>query len=316
MYQLKKPEKFSFDAARDGFMLMLWGYFLKIVIAVRASIIVDTVYGDIDSYHGWYLIIATMLFAVQIYCDFAGYSIIAAGSAKILGIRLMENFNAPYTAVSVTDFWRRWHISLSTWFRDYVYIPLGGNRKGALRKEWNRIIVFLLSGLWHGANLTFVVWGGINGLYQMIGDFTRPMRLKIVRMLRLRPATAGFKIYQALVTFLLIDFSWIFFRADDIHQANTIIHSIFHADNPWILLDGSLYGLGLNEKNVHLLVICIIVLLAADILKHNGICIRNILIQQDYPVRWLVFTFSIWFILTFGIWGAVYDANQFIYFQF
>ena len=159
--QLAIPQPFDFDKARDGFLLMLWGYFLKIVLADRIAIVVDTVYTDYEKYPGWYLIVATVLFAFQIYCDFAGYSTIAIGAAEILGIKLMENFNAPYTAESVADFWKRWHISLTSWFRDYLYIPLGGNRKGKIRTYLNRMIVFLLSGLWHGASLHFVMWGGL-----------------------------------------------------------------------------------------------------------------------------------------------------------
>ena len=150
--QLAVPKKFDFVKARDGFLLMIWGYFLKVVLADRIAIFVDTVYGDYQTFNGWYIAVATILFAVQIYCDFAGYSTIAMGAAEILGIDLMENFDAPYLSASVADFWRRWHISLTSWFKDYLYIPLGGSRKGKVRKYINKLIVFLVSGLWHGAN--------------------------------------------------------------------------------------------------------------------------------------------------------------------
>lgn len=158
--QLSSPARFSYDRAKDGVYLMLWGFFLKIVIADRIALFVDTVYGDYMKYGGWYLVVATVLFAFQIYCDFYGYSTITMGAAWVLGVRLMENFNAPYLATSVSDFWRRWHISLTTWFRDYLYIPLGGNRKGKLRKYINKMIVFAASGLWHGSSLAYVLWGG------------------------------------------------------------------------------------------------------------------------------------------------------------
>ncbi len=163
--QLEGNKRFDFDVAKDGFMLMLWGLFLKIVVADRIGIFVDTVYGDFESFGGLYIVVASILFAIQIYCDFAGYSTIAMGAAQILGIKLMENFDAPYLSTSVADFWRRWHISLTTWFKDYLYIPLGGSRKGTLRKYINKIIVFLISGLWHGAGFSYIVWGGLNGLY-------------------------------------------------------------------------------------------------------------------------------------------------------
>ncbi len=158
--QLSSLKKFSFENAREGLILMLWGYFLKIVLADRIAIFVDFVYGDITKHGGYFLVIATILFAVQIYCDFYGYSVIAMGSAKILGIRLMENFDAPYLSTSVGEFWRKWHISLTSWFKDYLYIPLGGNRKGKSRKLLNKLLVFIVSGIWHGAEITFVVWGG------------------------------------------------------------------------------------------------------------------------------------------------------------
>ena len=158
--QLSVPSKFSFENMREGFLLMLWGYFLKLVLADRIAVFVDVVYGDIATYPGAYLVVATVLFAVQIYCDFSGYSTIAMGAAKVMGIQLMENFDAPYLAISVAEFWRRWHISLTSWFKDYLYIPLGGSRKGKMRKYMNKMIVFLSSGLWHGADVSFIVWGG------------------------------------------------------------------------------------------------------------------------------------------------------------
>lgn len=158
--QLAEPKKFKFENMREGLLLMLWGFFLKIVLADRIAIFVDTVYGDFETFSGYYLVVATMLFAVQIYCDFSGYSTIAMGTAKILDITLMENFDAPYLSASVAEFWRKWHISLTSWFKDYLYIPLGGSRKGKLRKYINKLIVFLVSGLWHGAQGSYILWGG------------------------------------------------------------------------------------------------------------------------------------------------------------
>ena len=314
--QMKTPTGFDFDRARDGFLLMLWGYFLKIVLADRIAVVVDTVYNAHESYSGWYFAVATVLFAIQIYCDFGGYSAIAIGAAKILGFNLMENFNAPYTAESVSGFWRRWHISLTTWFRDYLYIPLGGNRKGKVRKHINRMIVFLVSGLWHGASLHFVAWGGINGLFQVIGDGLAPIRTRVVRFLRLNPESAGYKLGRVFGTFILVDLAWIYFRADSIQTANSILVSIFKADNPWIFFDGSLHTLGLDEKSFHLMLACIAILALVDILKRRGVIIREWIAGQDYIFRWIVIVLAIAFILTFGVWGPGYDAKNFIYFQF
>ena len=238
--QLAVPKKFSFENVREGLLLMLWGFFLKIVLADRIAIFVDTVYANYTTYSGMYVVVATVLFAVQIYCDFFGYSTIAMGTAKVLGVDLMENFDAPYMAASVAEFWRRWHISLTSWFKDYLYIPLGGSRRGKLRKYVNKMIVFCVSGLWHGASLSFVMWGGMNGAYQVVGEIMQPVRSKLVHLLRLNKESLGHRLLRTISTFILIDFSWIFFRANGFKESLRIIKSIF-VKNPWILFDGSLY---------------------------------------------------------------------------
>ena len=314
--QLREPRKFDFGYAFDGIILMLWGFFLKIVLADRIAIFVDTVYGDCEHYQGIYLIVATVLFAVQIYCDFSGYSSIAMGTAKLLGIELMDNFNAPYLSTSVADFWRRWHISLTSWFKDYLYIPLGGSKKGSLRKYFNKMIVFILSGLWHGAQLTFVVWGAINGLYQVIGEILMPIREKVSDALGVNRDSEGFCVLRAIVTFTMIDFSWIFFRADSLGRAVYIIKSIFNAENIWTLFDGSLYNCGLDDKNFRLMVIAVMILLIADILKRKGIRVREIILRQDGYIKCLVVSLSILMIMVFGKYGPAYNAVNFIYFQF
>ncbi len=314
--QLSVPKKFSFENMREGLLLMLWGFFLKLVLADRIAIFVDTVYGDYTIYSGMYLIVATMLFAVQIYCDFAGYSTIAMGAAKILGIQLMENFDAPYLSTSVADFWRRWHISLTSWFKDYLYIPLGGSRKGKWRKYLNKMVVFLVSGLWHGAQFSFVAWGGLNGLYQVIGEILQPVRDKLVTLMHLNRESLGHKLINIAGTFVLVDFSWIFFRATGFMGAFDIIKSMFMIKNPWILFDGSLYACGLDDKNFRLMLIAILILAFADFCKAKGIKIREVIIKQDYWFRWGFVAFSIAVILTFGIWGPGYDEANFIYFQF
>jgi D-alanyl-lipoteichoic acid acyltransferase DltB (MBOAT superfamily) len=314
--QLATPKKFDFNMAREGLLLMLWGYFIKIVLADRIAIFVDSVYGDYTTYSGCYLMVATILFAFQIYCDFAGYSTIAMGAAKILGINLMENFDAPYLSTSVAEFWRKWHISLTSWFKDYLYIPLGGSRKGKVRKYINKMVVFLVSGLWHGASISYVIWGGLNGLYQVIGEELMPIRNKFVEVFRLNRKTFGHKLFQLLVTFALVDFTWIFFRANSTNEAIEIIKSMFTVKNPWILFDGSIYNCGLDMKNFWLMIYGLCVLLFADYCKHKRISIRQRIIEQDYWFRWIVISVSIVFILTFGIWGPNYSEANFIYFQF
>ena len=314
--QLAVPTKFNFELAREGFLLMLWGFFLKIVVADRIAIFVDTVYGDYITYSGWYLIVATILFAFQIYCDFYGYSVIAMGAAQIMGIQLMTNFEPPYLAQSVKEFWRRWHISLSSWFRDYLYIPLGGSRKGKLRKYVNLLIVFLVSGLWHGARWSFVVWGGLNGIYQMLGEVLQPLKDKLSNLFGLNHKSLANKLVSVIVTFILVDFSWIFFRATGYKEATDIIQSILHAANPGILWDGSLYVCGLDSKNFGVMLLSIGILLFVDICNHCNIKIRDVVIRQDAWFRWVFIACSICAILTFGIWGSAFNETSFIYFQF
>lgn len=314
--QLAAPKKFSFERAREGLLLMLWGYFLKMVLADRIAIFVDTVYGDFITYSGCYLLAATALFAVQIYCDFAGYSIIAMGVAKILGVELMENFDAPYLSTSVGDFWRRWHKSLTSWFKDYLYIPLGGSRKGKLCKYINKMVVFTVSGLWHGASLSFVVWGWLNGVYQVAGEMLQPVRDKMVSLLNLNRKSLGHKLACTIGTFVLVDFSWIFFRADGFLESFQILKSMFHTWNPWIIFDGSLYTCGLDGKNFRLMLAGILILFCADIAKVKGFQIRKIVISQDAWVRWIFISVSIVSILLFGMWGPSFDKTNFIYFQF
>lgn len=314
--QLEEPKKFNVEMAENGILLMLWGYFLKIVLADRIAIFVDTVYSEYTVYAGWYLIVATMLFAIQIYCDFYGYSVIAMGAASILGIHLMENFNAPYLSTSVAEFWRRWHISLTSWLKDYLYIPLGGGRKGNARKYLNKLCVFLVSGLWHGAEMSFVIWGGINGLYQIIGEVLKPARDKIVSLLHLNRETLGHKLLQMTGTFLLVDFSWIFFRAKKLEDAFEIIKQMFCIHNPWILFDSSLYNCGLDIKNFELMLICICILFFADCCRMKKIRIREIVSKQDSWFKCIFVASVTWFVITFGVWGSVYSEANFIYFQF
>ena len=314
--QLAMPKKFDYDMAREGFLLMLWGFFLKLVIADRIAVFVDAVYGDYTKYGGYYLIVATVLFAIQIYCDFSGYSTIAMGAARFLGIRMTENFNAPYLSLSVGEFWRNWHISLTSWFKDYLYIPLGGSRKGKWRKYFNKMTVFLVSGLWHGAQFTYIAWGGLNGLYQIIGEALQPVRDRAVSRLGLHRESIGHKAARVFITFVLVDFSWIFFRAQSMNDAFHIIGSIFGADNPWIIPDGSLYECGLDVRNFRLLAVCIAVLLFADLMKRRGVKVREVILEQDGWFRWIFIAVSVCFVLLFGKYGKRLDSAAFIYFQF
>ncbi len=316
LFQLNDIEKPKYENLKTGFLLILWGFFLKIVIADRISIFVDTVYADTNLFCGWYIIIATVLFAFQIYCDFYGYSVIALGSAKMLNIKIMDNFNAPYLALNVSDFWRKWHISLTSWLFDYIYKPLGGNKKGKLRKYINILIVFLISGIWHGASFSFVVWGGLNGLYLILEDLTKTLRENILKIFRINKDNISHKILQCILIFILIDITWIFFRAKSLSNAVDIINNIFTSNNISILFDGSLFNCGLDAPNFVLLIVSLLILFISDLLKNNNIIISEIILKQDLWFKYLAIIFIIFFILIFGMWGNLYNHSQFIYFQF
>lgn len=294
---------------------MLWGLFEKIVISDRVAIVVNQVYENYTQYAGFQIIVASALFAVQIYCDFSGYSDIAIGAARIMGIELMENFCRPYFSKSVSEFWRRWHISLSTWFRDYVYIPLGGNRCTKLKRYRNIMIVFLTSGLWHGSSWNYVIWGGLHGLYQIMGDCTKPFRQKFKEILHVNTGCFSYRLLQVLVTFCMVDFAWIFFRAPGTKTALKIIQGMFSVFNPWIFFDGSLYSLGLEQKEFWLMILFIAILLLVDFLRQNG-GIYTRLSKQNTFFRWLVYYAIIVAVLLFGIYGPAYVATPFLYFQF
>ncbi len=314
-------EVHSFDAERvkNGLLLMLWGFFQKVVIADRIALCVTNVYDNYTAYTGLQIAIATILFAVQIYCDFAGYSDIAVGAAQVMGFRLMQNFRAPYFSKSVAEFWRRWHISLSTWLRDYIYIPLGGSRCGRLRKYVNTMVTFLVSGLWHGASWNYVVWGGLNGGYQVAGDVSASLRKKIAKHCKIRTECFTYRLFQMLLTFCMVDFAWLFFRAESL---KTALHMLWHGIHniglfSWIDANSVLgiTTLGIDEKDFYLMLITITVLFVVDVIRIKY-PIRVILEKQNLVFRWGLYYMVILIILIFGVYGVLFDASSFIYFQF
>ena len=314
--QIAKKPTFTVDNARRGLLEFCWGAFLKLMIADRAAILVNTVYADHNGYSGLVLLVAAICYSFQIYCDFASYSYMALGCGRILGFNLIQNFNTPYFAVSITDFWRRWHISLSSWFRDYLYIPLGGSRKGTLRKHLNTMIVFLASGLWHGANWTFVVWGGLNGAFQVIGNSAKALRMKVCKALGCDPENMGNRFLKIVFTFLLITVTWVFFRATSITQAFEVLTGIVTDFRPWELWTGELLKLGLTGADMVVMIASLLVLLGVSLSKAAGKDVIGNLLKQGLVFRWAIYLLLIFTILIFGVYGAGYDAASFIYFQF
>ena len=317
MQNIEKLKLWNIKRIISGTILMIWGLFMKMVIADRASILADSVFNNYRMFGRTELIIGVISFAIQIYCDFSSYSLIAIGSSKVLGFDLMENFNAPYFATSIRDFWCRWHISLSTWFKDYLYIPLGGNRKGTLRKAINTMIVFIISGLWHGANWSFVVWGAIHGLYQVIGDYSKRLRKRLISRFEIKTNCFSWRMLQMIITFSLVSFAWIFFRSDSITDSIDFIERIATISNPWVLFDGGIFMLGLDSLEMFILVVSVSMLFVIDYIRYKkGITLDRFLFTQNMWFEWLVLIVLLLMILTFGKYGPSFDAKQFIYFQF
>ncbi|MBO6015961.1 MAG: MBOAT family protein [Lachnospiraceae bacterium] len=311
-------ERHSFDAdrVRKGLLLMLWGLFLKMVIADNIAPSVNMIYEYYPQYTGIEIIVATVLFAFQIYCDFAGYSLLAIGSAKVLGFRLMENFRAPYLAVSVSDFWDRWHISLTSWFTDYLYIPLGGNRKGTARKYINVFLVFLVSGLWHGAAFTYMAWGVLNGVFMIIEQMSAGLRARIAGFFKADRTRFSYRLGCRILTFVLIDFTWLFFRATGLSMAFTLIRQCA-CDLQFGKLFGLVFGnIGMTSAQMVVLTLSILLLFAVDTLKERGKDVARLVLSQGIWFRWAVYLGLLFAILIFGVYGNVYEQTQFIYFQF
>lgn len=303
LHQFKEKHTFEYDNAVQGLKLMLWGFFKKIVIADRLAIYVNAVYGHPDDHGGMTFIVATIFFAFQIYCDFSGYSDIAIGAARVMGFKLMTNFNHPYFSESISEFWKRWHISLSTWFKDYVYIPLGGNQVKSSRIYFNLLIVFLLSGLWHGANWTYIIWGGLNGSFLVFAIVTKKPIIRIEQYFGLNKLQIVIKIINIVFTFILICFTWIFFRANNLEDAITIIHKI-------LAFDGQFYkeDIPLLIYSIFGILFLILVESKREFLPHSFSFMSN----DSWIVRHFTYSFLIVMILLFG----VFDSGQFIYFQF
>lgn len=307
--QIRKIEtesRFDFENIRHGLLLMFWGLFQKLVIADRAAILVDTVYNNYTAYGFMSITAATIIFAFQIYCDFDGYTNIARGAARILGIHLIKNFKQPYLATNIQDFWRRWHVSLTSWFTDYLYIPLGGSRKGTKRHLVNVLIVFTISGLWHGANWTYVVWGFLHALYQCVGI----MRRKAQKNAALAPSLIR-RIASIMITFGLVDFAWIFFRAESLSMTFRIFLQML--THPGV---SSLLHMGLNPVNMGILIVSLLILLFVDILHEKNISIFKAVFKMPLWRRWIIYAGLIWSCILLGIYGIAYTSSQFIYFQF
>ena len=303
--QLRKEKEFDYNKAVYGLKLMTVGFFKKIVVADNLAYYVDMVYNDLSYYQGFALVLAAFFFTIQIYCDFSGYSDIAKGSAKLLNIDLMDNFKTPYFSTTIKEFWSRWHISLSSWFKDYVYIPLGGNRCSKLRHYFNLLATFLVSGLWHGANITFVIWGGIHGLLQILEDIFH---------IKKNTKTYSFSWFiRVILVFMLMSITWVFFRASNLHDALYIFRHIFDGiTNLRSYIVSGLYSFGV--KAPYLLTMLAIYLIPLFIIDYINVKDDALTILNNKPIaiRYLAYFVMLLMILLLHYVGEV----NFIYFQF
>jgi len=304
--QFRQVRVVTADKVSSGLRLMLWGIIKKVVIADTVGQVVDTVYASPTTYSGPFLVLATVFFAVQIYCDFSGYSDVAIGCARVMGYDLMINFRRPYFATSVRDFWHRWHISLSTWFRDYVYIPIGGNRVGTLRRYFNLLAVFVVSGLWHGAGWTFVVWGALHGLYVCAEVALDGVFARLGRPLQRVPRLS--RVAQSVWVCFLAIIAWVFFRADSMGDAWYIFGHLHVVGDTRL---ATLWGLGLPRFEMMMSFVSIIVLIAVDwrLEAQPAMFARA---WRHRPVRWAAYLVGTYAVIFFGVLGR----TEFIYFQF
>ena len=287
---------FDYSKAVEGLKMLLWGMFMKVVVADRVALYVDTVLPSYENYTGLSCFVASTLYTIQIYADFAGYSLMAIGVGKVLGFELTENFHRPYFAVSVTDFWHRWHISLSTWLKDYIYIPMGGSRCSKLRNYWNIFVTFLVSGVWHGANWTFIVWGCMHGICQIVEKMLGQQQCNYGRF--------G-KCVKIVITFLLVNFAWIFFRMPTLSDACGVIGRIFDPTLPMTV--------EIKSRHIFLFIVFgTTILFIKDFLDEYHPSRLKFVDNRNRLIRWITYLTIMTMILLTG----VFDAGQFIYANF
>jgi D-alanyl-lipoteichoic acid acyltransferase DltB (MBOAT superfamily) len=293
--QIKNNRQLKPDVMVSGFKMLLWGYFLKLVLADRLGIYVDQVYNNYQYLSGWNCFVGSLLYSLQIYGDFAGYSLMAVGTGRLFGFRLINNFRQPYLATSVSDFWHRWNISLSRWLKDYIYIPLGGNRRGKVRTYFNIIFTFLVSGLWHGANWSFIFWGAIHGIAQCIEKFFGWNSLN---------KKGWRRIFSIIITFTVVNLAWIFFRMPEFTNSLQFLERIFTLQ-PGRLIE-------MSGTKILIFIIAIVAVIIKDISDEYNISKLSLIHSRYMAVRWITYIVILTWIMLFGIIGS----SQFIYVSF
>ena len=313
MKQLNKYHKLKIENITRGIQLIIWGFFLKLMIADKVVVIVNKVFDNVEYYAGIYIALAAILYSIQLYTDFYACVSISQGVSKLFDIQLQDNFRRPYFSTSIKDFWRRWHITLSTWFRDYIYIPLGGSRRGAIRTYINIIIVFLISGLWHGSGYNFLIWGLLHGMYQIMGNLTFSFREKCYRKLGIDKESIGYRLLKRAGTFFWVTVAWVFFRAANTETAINMFRQLFMDFNPWLLFGKERFSYGLDVHDWFILICSIIILLFVSACQEKDIKLQDVFARQQVVIRWIIYIIAILAIWIFGTYGYGFNAADFIY---
>lgn len=333
--QLYEPHTFDDMRFREGALRMLWGFFKKLLIAERAAVIVNEIFDKYvqNRYAGFTLIFGVLLYGVQLYADFAGGMDIIFGASEMFGVRLRENFRQPYMSRSISEFWQRWHMSLGSWMKDYVFYPIALSRPFAkmqksLKKKVNpyfgkvfpsflaSFMVFILVGIWHGANWKFVFYGIYQATFVSTETLFEKPYADLRRLFRVKEEAAGWKLFQMVRTLTILSFGRFVDVVPDMEDVIRVIRCVFLKFNPWIFFDGSLYEHGLNEANFHLMVLLVILMGVVDVVNERGTTIRGVVARQQFPFRWAVYLAAIAAIAVFGMYGPGFDMSSFIYAQF
>ncbi len=311
--QLFNSEKFTFERMRESLLLILFGLIKKLVIADRLAIFVGACFTDYEKINGIFLYLGAVSYSIQLFADFSGCVDICRGVSSLFGVELINNFNRPYLSRSIKEFWDRWHISFSEWLKNYIYIPLGGNRKGTARRYINVLVTFLVSSLWHGAGFGFLAWGLLHGVYQIVWDRTFDFRKKIKGVLGVKEGSLSERLYQTAITFNLVTFAWIFFRANSLSLALSYIVSMFTQFRPWELFDNTLFSFQVSQNAFTLIFLHLIGWVALELKTAKQEEVIRGTLRTHGILRWIICLVLVFDVILFGAYGSQFDMSGFLY---